>query len=132
MATESGVTLPTDGTGKTIRTRSLLETEQADPTPGTGQVVVRQQIIEIADDSGNIVGSVNGGLLTAGTTLSTLFDYTTRVDSNPVYIGQAPPGTAQTATTWAIKNLSYDATNRAVSVLNATGAWSSRASLVYS
>jgi YD repeat-containing protein len=59
-------------------------------------------------------------------------DYGVRTDYQPVYLGTAPPGTPTSAPLWAIRQLTYDASSRLLSILNATGAWTARATLTYS
>ncbi len=58
--------------------------------------------------------------------------------SNPVYIGEAKPGTATSEKGWRIKKISWDASNNPTEVLWANGSnafafvWDDRASYSYS
>jgi hypothetical protein len=57
-----------------------------------------------------------------------LLDYSTRLDSNPVYVGSAAPGSSETAAVWLVKRLGYDATARLIQVDVRDGiAWTDRA-----
>lgn len=66
------------------------------------------------------------------TDYETLFDYGTRVDSQPVYIGQAPQGSATSVKVWLINFFEYDAAvpaNRVTRIQAKVGAWADRATL---
>lgn len=57
------------------------------------------------------------------------FDYDTRTDSNPVYVGSAVPGTLTSAATWTVKKFTYDSSSRPTRVQVASGSWDNRAGL---
>lgn len=58
------------------------------------------------------------------------FDYDTRTDDKPVYIGVAPPGTAESIAIWKVSKLEYDASHRVIRQDPKTGVtWDQRASL---
>jgi len=58
--------------------------------------------------------------------------------NNPIYVGEAMPGTAQTSKGWRIKFITYDAFNNATNVQWASGTsdftkvWNDRATYPYS
>lgn len=58
--------------------------------------------------------------------------------SNPIYIGLAPPGSAQSASVWQIRKLTFDVSNNVTAIRYAGGAstytniWDNRAGLSYS
>jgi hypothetical protein len=59
------------------------------------------------------------------------------VDSNPIYVGEARPGSASNAARWRIKKLTYSGTNMTVLQFadgnpNFDNVWDNRASLSYS
>lgn len=54
------------------------------------------------------------------------FDYDSRSDGQPVYIGYANPGTATTAITWLIHKVTYDGNDYPTRIQVATAAWDSR------
>lgn len=58
----------------------------------------------------------------------TRFDYDTRTDSLPVYVGHAEAGTLATSL-WAIEKYTYDDDDRVTLIEVLYGAWASRASL---
>jgi len=68
--------------------------------------------------------------------------YITEIDyvsgTNPIYLGNATPGSATSASAWQIRKLTYDGNNNVVSILFAGGTsaytaiWDNRASLTYS
>lgn len=58
-------------------------------------------------------------------------DYQTRSDYQPVYLGTNTPGAALSDPTWNIRLITYDGSNRATMIQNATGAWTNRTSLTY-
>lgn len=92
-----------------------------EPTSGT-----------VVDATAQADGSMRQNVTTYNGPLTVMFDYDVRTDGNPVYIGQAVPGTATSATTWAIKKFTYDSSSRPTQIQNATGAWTNRVSLTYS
>ena len=53
--------------------------------------------------------------------------YTVRTEydanNNPVYIGRADPGTANTDAKWQIRKLLYDGSNNCTHILFAEGSW---------
>ncbi len=57
---------------------------------------------------------------------------------NPIYVGQANPGTAETTASWQIKKITYDANNNPTDVSYANGSegfsfkWSLRTTYTYS
>jgi hypothetical protein len=63
------------------------------------------------------------------------FDYGTRLDGNPVYIGTAAPGSSDTdpaSVAWLVKQFTYDTTNRVTVIKVAiAAAWVSRTTLTY-
>lgn len=69
-------------------------------------------------------------------------EYTTAIaydaSNNPIYVGEANPGTAESATGWRIKKITYDANNNPTNVQWADGntkfdnVWDDRASYSYS
>jgi YD repeat-containing protein len=58
--------------------------------------------------------------------------------NNPIYIGEAPTGSAQTAALWRIRKVTYDGHNNPISVVWAGGTtafdkkWSERITYQYS
>jgi hypothetical protein len=58
-------------------------------------------------------------------------DYDVRTDSNPVYVGFNFRGASTSATNWVLQKLSYDGSNRVISVQVATDAWTNRVSATY-
>jgi hypothetical protein len=89
---ESYVQTPQDGIGKKLRT--ILE------TVGTNDV--HSEIIEKLGD-----------LLTK----KIIYD----ASNNPIYVGEAEPGTATSAAGWRIKKITYDANNNPTNVEWADG-----------
>lgn len=53
------------------------------------------------------------------------------VSATETYIGDAPPGTAESADGWAIKYLTSDIAGNLTGVYIGSGAWDDRASLTY-
>jgi len=74
------------------------------------------------------MNSLYGGL----GTIAVEMDYQARTDYQPVYLGTAPPGTAASSPTWAVRYLTYDGSSRLLQIQNAVGAWSNRTTLSYS
>lgn len=68
----------------------------------------------------------------AGSLTQKFLDYSTRTDSNPVYVGYNIMGNGQGVTNWLIQKLTYDSSNRVTQVQIAIGAWSNRTALIYS
>lgn len=62
------------------------------------------------------------------TDASTQYDYSTRIDALPVYIGRAEQGTPNSSL-WAIERYSYDGSNRVTCIQVLFGSWDARASL---
>lgn len=65
----------------------------------------------------------------------TLIDYVS--GTNPIYVGEAFPGSATSAPAWRIKKLTYDTNSNVTAVLYASGGsytaiWDNRVSLSYS
>jgi len=58
--------------------------------------------------------------------------------SNPVYVGEAEPGTVESAARWRIKKIAYDGSNNPTAVQWASGTqefdkvWSQRSTYTYS
>lgn len=57
------------------------------------------------------------------------FDYDTRTDGQPVYIGFAAYGTATTADTWLIYKLTYNVSDHITAKDIAYGSWDGRVAL---
>jgi YD repeat-containing protein len=73
--------------------------------------------------------------------IPTQSEYTVMIEyvgGNPVYVGEAIPGTATSKAEWRIKRLTYDASDNPVTILWASGTvafkhkWDDRASYDYS
>lgn len=74
--------------------------------------------------------------------LTDLISYTEILDyvggANPIYIGQATPGSATSAAVWQIRKLTYDGSNNPTNIqfsggtVNFTSIWDNRAGLTYS
>lgn len=73
-----------------------------------------------------------------GLGLSFEIDYAGRVDSQPVFVGWAPPGQPTSAATWKLMQMSYDGSSRIIRRQWAAGTskfqhvWDDRAILAYS
>jgi len=61
----------------------------------------------------------------------TFLDYDVRTDSQPVYVGRTAKGVASSANNWTIYKMTYDESDRLLTVKVATGTWDDRASLTY-
>lgn len=66
-----------------------------------------------------------------------IFDYGSRTDQQPVYIGWAPPGLSQSAVGWKIRFFTYNSDGSVSQIQYASGdvgfksIWSNRASYTY-
>jgi hypothetical protein len=73
--------------------------------------------------------------LVGGPATTIRFDYASRTDTNPVYLGNGTPGADDadaTSVDWTIKFFSYDASARVISVKFAQRvAWVNRGSVTY-
>ncbi|MGH2375925.1 MAG: hypothetical protein ACRDIC_20945 [bacterium] len=89
------------------------------------------KIIDGAAGSVTPIGTTANPFVTQAAALRTLLDYDTRLDGNPVYMGQALQTILTTAATWTIKKLFYDALNRLVDTQILIGSWAGRAALAW-
>ena len=58
-------------------------------------------------------------------------DYAARIDCQPVYLGFAVKGLADSAEGWLLQKFTYDASNRVLDRAIAYGAWDDRATATY-
>ena len=70
-------------------------------------------------------------IIDVGGTHQTRYDYVSRTDGQPVYIGKAERGQLTSQSCWEISKMSYDESNNIVSTQTASGSWDDRASLTY-
>lgn len=61
----------------------------------------------------------------------TLFDYASRTDGNPVYVGLNEMSVATAAASWLVLRFTYDSSGRATDKQVLVGAWDSRATLLW-
>jgi hypothetical protein len=99
-------------------------------------VAMQQPMLNAGTVTANLTGT---GLLTETTYLTR---HTYALDyvggSNPIYIGLAVPGSAQSAAAWQIRKLTFDVNNNVTDIKYAGGTnaytsiWDNRAALSYS
>lgn len=79
------------------------------------------------------VGQTNP--MPVGTEYTTAIEY--NADNNPIYIGEALPGTAKNATEWRIRKIIYDANQNPIDIQWANSSkkfefiWDNRANYTY-
>lgn len=82
------------------------------------------------------MGQFDFNKLLKDTTYSMYIEYD--ASNNPLYIGEASPGSTTSDAVWRIKKLSVDASNNVLSILWTNGdasftkAWTSRTEYIYS
>lgn len=115
-----------EGTGEVTK---RLDSEQL--TVGA-TLVERERVVLAGAGSTNYVDvDTNGAVFTRVKELETRFDYDTRTDGNPVYVGKNANGTATSASTWTVQKFTYDSSNRCTRIQVLTGIWDNRATLAW-
>jgi hypothetical protein len=81
----------------------------------------------------NVYDPISASLRTSdgGQSFQKLFDYDVRTDDNPVYIGYGVRGLATSSDGWLINKITYDDSDRPISIKSAIGVYNNRASLTY-
>ena len=80
------------------------------------------------------MGMLHGTTFDTASGMLMKMDYDTRTDSNPVYIGVAKPGTADStaAGAWLLQKYTYDSSDRVtIRQVCRNSSWTDRASAVY-
>lgn len=60
-----------------------------------------------------------------------MFDYDVRTDGQPVYIGHAPKGTAESSGGWTLYKYTYNGSNQITMIQSVGGIWSLRTQSAY-
>lgn len=104
-------TILTSGVPLTQATLDALETISLDPAQITD---LKNVAVTNFPTSTEIANDVGNPIPVASPIRDALLDYAERTDGNPVYVGDAIPGTLTSSPGWNVLRLEYDVNNRLI------------------